>query len=50
MKPLNSIHFKCSGVYKFTKSQEKINPFMYIDDIKVFANSEKERENVIQTM
>ena len=30
------------GGYKFTKSQGKINPFVYIDDVKVFAKKIKE--------
>ncbi len=34
----------CKGGYKFTKSQEKINHFMYMDDHKLFAKNEKEFE------
>ena len=33
---------KCTGGYKFTKSQENINPLIFIDDIKLFAKNEKE--------
>ena len=33
--PLNHILKKCTGGYKFHKSQEKINPLMYTDDIKL---------------
>ena len=33
--------------YKFTKSQEKINPLMYMDDIKLFAKNEEELETLI---
>ena len=37
--PLNHILRKCTGVFKFTKSKEKVNHLM--DDIKVFAKNEK---------
>ena len=40
---------KCKGGYKLTKSQEKINHLMYMDDIKLFAKNEKEFETLIQT-
>ena len=36
---------KCNGGYKFTKSQEKITPFMYTY-IKLFAKKEKELETI----
>ena len=35
--PLNYILRKCTGGFKHTKSQGKINHLMYIDDIKLFA-------------
>ena len=35
MMPLNYICKKCNGGYKFTKSQQKFNHLMYIDDIKL---------------
>ena len=38
------------GGYKFTKSQEKVNHFMYINDIKISAKNEKELESMIQTI
>ena len=50
MIPLNHILRKCISGYKFTKSKEKINQLMYIDDIKVFAVKEKwtyPRKNVL---
>ena len=37
MMPLNYILRKCSGGYKLTKSQEKINHLMYVNDIQLFA-------------
>ena len=48
--PLNYIFKKCTGGYTFTKSQEKLNHFMYIDDIKIFAWDEKELKTFIQTI
>ena len=36
--------------YKFTKSQEKINHLMEMDDIKIFAQNEKELKTVLQTI
>ena len=35
MMPLNHIFRKCTGSYKLTKSQEKVNYQMYMDDIKL---------------
>ena len=37
MMPLKYILRKCTTGYKLTKSQEKINHLMYMDDIKLFA-------------
>ena len=37
---LNYILRKCTGAYKFTKSQEKINHLMYMDDIKWYEKNE----------
>ena len=36
--------------YKFTKSQEKIYHFMYIDAIRKFVENQKELETVRQTI
>ena len=49
MMPLNHILRKCTAGYKLTKSQEKINHLMYMDDIKPFAKNEKELEILIYT-
>ena len=50
MMPLNYIHRKCTGGFKFTKSQEKINHLMYMDDKKVFAKNERKLETLIRTI
>ena len=47
MMPLNHILRKCSAGFKLSKSQEKINHLMYMDNIKLFAKNEKELETQI---
>ena len=39
MMPLNHILRKCAAGYKLSRSQEKINHLMYMDDIKLFAKN-----------
>ena len=41
MIPLNNIIRKCAARYKLSRSQEKINHLMYMDDIKSFAKNVK---------
>ena len=50
MMPLNHILRKCTAGYKLSRSQEKVNRLMYIDDIKIFAKNEKELETLIHTV
>ena len=50
MMPLKQILRKCTAEYKLSKSQEKINHLMYMDDIKLFAKNERELETLIQTV
>ena len=50
MMPLNHILRKCTAGYKLSRSQEKINHLMYIDDIKLFAKNEKELETLIHVV
>ena len=50
MMSLNHIFRKCAAGYKLSRSQEKINHLMYMDDIKLFAKNEKELENLIHTV
>ena len=45
MMPLSHILRKCG--YKLSKSQEKINHLIYVDEIKLFAKNEKEMEILI---
>ena len=47
---LNHILRKFTAWYKLSKSQEKINHLMYMDDIKQFAKNGKELETLIRTV
>ena len=48
MMSLNYILRKCTEGYKLTKLQEKINHFLYIDNIRLFTKYEKGKESLIQ--
>ena len=48
--PLNHVLRKFTTGYKLSRSQEKINHLMYMDDIKSFAKNEKELETLIHTV
>ena len=50
MMPLNHVLRKCTAGYKLSRSQEKINNLMYMDDIKLFAKNEKELETLIHAV
>ena len=50
MMPLNHILRKCTVGYKLSRSQEKINHLMYMDDIKLLAKNEKELETLIHAV
>ena len=50
MMPLNHILRKYTAGYKLSRSQEKINPLMYMDGIKLFVKNEKELETLIHTI
>ena len=50
MMPLNHILRKCTVGNKLSKSQEKINHSMYMDDIKLFAKNEKALETLIHAV
>ena len=50
MMPLNHILKKCTAGYKLSRSQEKINHLMYMDDIKLFAKNEKKLETQIHAV
>ena len=46
MMPLNHILRKCTAGYKLSRSQEKINHPINMDDIKLFAKNKKELETL----
>ena len=50
MMPQNHILRKSTTGYKLSRSQEKINHLMYMDDIKLFEKNEKELETLIHTV
>ena len=50
MMLLNHILRKCTAGYKLSRSQEKINHLMYMDDLKLFAKTEKEMETLIHVV
>ena len=41
--PEQKILRECTAEYKLSKSQEKINHLMYMDDIKLFAKKKKKK-------
>ena len=47
---LDHIFRKCIGGYKLNKSQEKINPLIYMNDMKLSAKKEKELKTLIKTV
>ena len=50
MMPLSHILRKFTAGYKLSRSQEKVNHLLYMDDIKLFAKNEKELETLIHTI
>ena len=50
MMPHNNMLRKCASGYKLSKSQEKINYLMYIEDIQLFSKNEKELEILIHAV
>ena len=48
--PLNHKLRKCTAGYKLSRSQEKINHLMYMDDIKLFAKNKKGLETLIHAV
>ena len=48
--PLNHLLRKCTAGYKLSKSQEKVNHSMYMDDLKLCAKNDKGLETLIHTV
>ena len=50
MMPLHLILRKYTAGYKLSRSQEKINHLLHMNDIKLFAKNEKELETLIHAV
>ena len=50
MMPLNHILRKGTAEYKLSRSKEKFNHLMYMDNIKSFAKEEKELETLVHAV
>ena len=50
MIPLTHVLRKITSGYEFTKSKEKINHLLYMDDLKLYAKNEKELDSLVQTV
>ena len=50
MMPLNHVLRKCTAGYKLSRSQEKINLLIYMNDIKLFAKTEKELKTLMHAV
>ena len=48
--PLISVLKMTKHGYEFAKNREKINHLLYMDDLKLYAKSEKELDSLIQTV
>ena len=48
--PLNLILKKTKVAYEFSKSKEKINHLLFMDDLKLYSRSEKGLDSLIQTV
>ena len=50
MMPLTHILRKYTAGYKISRSQDKINYLMYMDDVKLFSKNEKELETLMHAV
>ena len=48
--PLSLILRKAKAVYEFSKSKEKINHLLFIDDLKLYSQSERGLDSLLQTV
>ena len=48
--PLSLILRKEKAAYEFTKSKEKINHLLFMDDLKLYSQSEKALDSLVQTV
>ena len=48
--PLSLILRKAKAVHEFSKSKEKINHLLFMDDLKLYSRSEKGSDSLVQTI
>ena len=48
--PLSLVLTKAKAAYEFSGSKEKINPLLFMDDLKLYNRSEKELDSLVQTI
>ena len=48
--PLSMIFRKAKTAYEFSESKEKINHFLFMDDLKLYSRREKGLDSLIQTV
>ena len=48
--PLKLILIKGKATYEFSKSKEKINHLLFMDDLKLYSRSEKGLDSLVQTV
>ena len=46
--PLSLIFRKAKAAYEFSESKEKINHFLFMDDLKLYSRSEKGLNSIVQ--
>ena len=50
MIPLSLILREAKAAYKFSESKEKINHLLFVDDLKLYNQSEKGLDSLVQTV
>ena len=50
MIPLRLILRKAKVAYEFSESKEKINHLLFVDDLKLYSQSEKGLDSLVQTV
>ena len=48
--PLSLILRKAKAAYKFSESKEKINHLLFVDDLKLYNQSEKGLQSLVETV
>ena len=48
--PLSLILRKAKAAYEFSESKEKINYLLFMDDLKLYSQSEKRLDSLVQTV